>query len=115
MHPAERVKSAGVFVVWGWGISTSRPISQAMLSLTVRESADAVLLEYGGVARGKGASLQEAADDLIQSILGVVMAFRSSGFAASTEIPPDFETLNFLAVLAEVAASGGDIRELVFG
>jgi hypothetical protein len=86
-----------------------------MPSLTVRESAGAVWLELGGIARGKGNSLQEAADDLIHSILGVVMAFRSSGFRVCPEAYPDFETLNYLAELGDVAASGGDIRELVFG
>jgi hypothetical protein len=92
-----------------------RPMSRAMPSLTVRESADAVWLELGGVARGKGTSLQEAADDLIRSILGVVMAFRCSGFTACTELSPNLEALNFIAELGDVAASGGDIRELVFG
>jgi hypothetical protein len=86
-----------------------------MPSLTVRESAGAVSLELGGIARGKGDSLQEAADDLIHSILGVVMAFRSSGFRVCPEACPDFETLDYLAQLGDVAASGGDIRELVFG
>jgi hypothetical protein len=90
-------------------------MSQAMPSLTVRESAGAIWLDLGGVARGKGTSLQEAADDLIRSILGVVMAFRCSGFTASTELCPDLEALNFIAELGDVAASGGDIRELVFG
>lgn len=104
-----------VFALAGLGISTSRPMSQAMPSLTVRESADGVWLEFGGVARGKGTSLQEAADDLIHSILGLLMAFRSSGFRVCPEACPDFETLDYLAQLGDVAASGGDIRELVFG
>lgn len=86
-----------------------------MPSLTVRESAGAVWLELGGIARGKGDSLQEAADDLIQSILGVVLAFRSSGFRVCPEVNADFETLDYLAQLGDVAASGGDIRKLVFG
>ena len=84
-------------------------------TLTLTESGGQVCLQLGGFARGKGASLQEAADDLIHSILGVVMAFRSSGFAASTELCPDFETLDFLAQLGAFAAAGGDIREVVFG
>jgi hypothetical protein len=86
-----------------------------MPPLIVRESAGAVVLELGGLARGKGASLQEAGDDLIHSILGLVMAFRSSGFTVCPELYPNFETLDYLARLGDVAASGGDIRELVFG
>jgi hypothetical protein len=86
-----------------------------MPPLTVRESAGAVWLELRGVACGKGDSLQEAADDLIHSILGVLMAFRCSGFTPCTELSPDLDALNFIAELGDVAASGGDIRELVFG
>jgi hypothetical protein len=86
-----------------------------MPSLTVTESEGLVSLHLGGFARGRGASLQEAADDLVNSVLGIVMAFRSSGFVASPELYPDFETMDFIAELGDVAASGGDIRELVFG
>ena len=84
-------------------------------ALTVTESGGQVCLQLGGFARGKGASLQEAADDLIHSILGLSMAIRSSGFTACTELQPDLDALNFIAELGDVAASGGDIRELLFG
>lgn len=86
-----------------------------MPALTVTETGGRVHLSLGGFARGEGTSLQEAADDLIRSILGIVMAFRSSGFRVCPEACPDFETLDYLAQLGDVAASGGDIRELVFG
>ena len=42
------------------------------------------------------------------------MAFRSSGFRVSSEMHPDFETMNFLHELGEIAAAGGDIRARVF-
>lgn len=71
-------------------------------------------LTLGGIAEGEGSSLQEAADDLICSILRLVMAFRSSGFKASSEFRPDLETLHFLYELGEIAAAGGDIRTRVF-
>jgi hypothetical protein len=87
----------------------------AMPALTVTESGGLVRLQLGGFATGCGASLQDAADDLIRSVLGLVMAFRSSGCAASRELRPDLETMNFLQELGEIAASGGDIRERVFG
>jgi hypothetical protein len=66
-------------------------------------------------ARGQGTSLQEAADDLIHSILGVLLAIRSSGFSACTELQPDLDAMNFFYELGEIAASGGDIRSHVFG
>jgi hypothetical protein len=85
-----------------------------MLALTVTENGGRVRLALGGFAQGEGASLQEAADDLICSILRLVMAFRSSGFKACSEVPPDFEIMNFLHELGDVAAAGGDIRSRVF-
>jgi hypothetical protein len=90
-------------------------ISSGMPALIVRESAGAVSLELGGFARGKGTSLQEAADDLVQSVLSVVMAFRSSGFTPCREVCPDLETLDYLYELGEIAAAGGDIRARLFG
>jgi hypothetical protein len=85
-----------------------------MPALTVTELGGRVQLSFGGLAQGEGASLQEAADDLICSILRLVMAFRSTGFRASGELPPDFETMSFLYELGEIAAAGGDIRSRVF-
>ena len=88
---------------------------RTMPALTVSERGHTVCLQLGGFARGEGTSLQEAADDLIQRLLGLVMAFRSSGFTPCKEVCPDLETLDYLAELGEFAAAGGDIRELVFG
>lgn len=85
-----------------------------MPALTVTELGDRVQLNLGGLARGEGASLQEAADDLICSVLRLVMAFRSTGFRASSEFRPDLETMNYLYELGEIAAAGGDIRSRVF-
>jgi hypothetical protein len=87
----------------------------AMPPLTVTESGGLVCLQLGGLARGRGASLQEAADDLIHSILGVLMAIRSSGFSGCSELQPDLDAMNFFYELGEIAASGGDIRSRVFG
>ena len=84
-----------------------------MPALTITENGDRVRLALGGFARGEGSSLQEAADDLVRSILRLVMAFRSSGFKACPEASPDFETMNFLYELGEIAAAGGDIRSRV--
>jgi hypothetical protein len=86
-----------------------------MPPLTITESGGFICLQLGGFARGQGTSLQEAADDLIQSILGVLLAIRSSGFSACTELQPDLDAMNFFYELGEIAASGGDIRSRVFG
>jgi hypothetical protein len=82
--------------------------------LTITETGDRIRLQLGGFARGEGASLQEAADDLVRSILRLVIAFRSSGFRVTSEFRPDRETIDFLDELGEVAASGDDIRSHLF-
>jgi hypothetical protein len=86
-----------------------------MPALTATELGGRVRLNLDGIARGEGESLQEAADDLILSILRLVAAFRSSGFKASSEFRPDLGTLRFLDELGQIAAAGGDIRARVFG
>lgn len=85
-----------------------------MPALEITEAGGRVRLSLGGFARGEGSSLQEAADDLILSILRLVIAFRSTGFRACCESHPDLETMNFLYELGEIAAAGGDIRSRVF-
>jgi hypothetical protein len=85
-----------------------------MPALSVTETGGRVRLDLGGFAQGEGSSLQEAADELIRRILELALAFRSSGCAASRELPPDLATMNFLHELSEVAAAGGDIRARVF-
>jgi hypothetical protein len=92
-----------------------RPMTTAMPSLTVDERAGRVTLQLGAFARGNGPSLQDAADDLIQSVLGLVMAFRCGGFSVSREFQLDVETMDYLHELGEVAAAGEDIRARVFG
>ena len=85
-----------------------------MPELTITENGDRVRLSLGGFAQGEGSSLQEAADDLVCSLLRFVMALRSSGFKMCLEVPPDFEMMNFLHELGDVAAAGGDIRSRIF-
>ena len=85
-----------------------------MPALNVTETGDLVRLDLGGFARGEGPSLQEAADELIRRLLELALAFRSSGFKASSEFRPDLETMDFLYELGEIAAAGEDIRTRVF-
>ena len=84
-------------------------MSTTMPSLSVKETAGCVRLQLGQLARGEGTTLQEAADDLIDRLLGLAMAVRSSGFRASCEVRPDLETMDFLYTLGEFAASRGAI------
>ena len=85
-----------------------------MLPLTVTEKLGRVRLQLGGLARGEGASLQEAADDLVHSVLALALALRAGGMMCSREVRPDLETMSFLHELADVAAAGGDIRARLF-
>ena len=85
-----------------------------MPELTITENGERVRLNLGGFAQGEGSSLQEAADDLVCSILRLEMALRSRGFRACPEARPDLEMMNFLHELGDVAAAGGDIRSRVF-
>jgi hypothetical protein len=85
-----------------------------MPALTITELGGNVRLNLGGFAQGEGPSLQEAADDLVCSILRLALAFRSSGFRAPSEFRPDLETMNYLYELGEIAAAGGDIRARLF-
>jgi hypothetical protein len=93
-----------------------RPVHNSRIPrLTVTESDGRVRLQFGTLARGEGASLQEAGDELIRRLLELVMALRSSGFTGSGEVRIDLETMDFLFALGEFAAAGGDIRARVFG
>jgi hypothetical protein len=97
------------------GIGNEAPMTTSMPSLTVTERGDHVRLQLGGLACGEGTSLQDAADDLIRRLLGLALAVRSTGFRASLEVQPNFEAMDFLYELGEIAAAGGDIREHVLG
>ena len=85
-------------------------------TLEVRQVAGRVRLLLGQLAYGDGATLQEAADDLVVRVLVLAMAFRSSGIGpASSESPSlDLAVLEFLYELGETASRGGDIRDRLF-
>jgi hypothetical protein len=90
-------------------MSTYRP------ELTVRERGGSVRLHLGSLAHGDGSSLQEAAEDLLQRVLVLGRAFRTSGFSVPPEVVQDVAGLSFLCELDEVAAAGGDVRSRLFG
>jgi len=85
-----------------------------MPRLTITEHGERVRLTLVGLTSGEGASLQEAADDLIRRVLELAQAFRSGGFRASGEIALDLEAVNVLCELGEIAAAGEDIRARLF-
>jgi hypothetical protein len=83
-------------------------------ALVVREHSAGVRLHLGSVAHGDGPSLQEAADDLVQRVLVLASALRTSGCSIAPEIAPDVAALNLLYELDEIATAGGDIRVRLF-
>lgn len=84
--------------------------------LTVHELPGRVRLCLGTLTHGTGPTLQDAADDLVQRLLGYTMALRGSGLPASSELgPPDLAAMSFLYELGEIVAAGGDIRQRLFG
>jgi len=85
-------------------------------ALSVREVAGRCRLDLGGYVHGDGATLQEAADDLVRKLLAQAMSLRSEqGFRVSPEGPGvDLRWFEFLYELGAIAARGGDIRERVF-
>jgi hypothetical protein len=108
---------------WCWNCGLDRrllPLFPAGMefrpTLEVRQVAGRVRLLLGALAYGEGATLQEAADDLVARVLVLAMAFRSGGIGpVSSEAPlPDPALLSFLYELGEIAATGGDIRERLF-
>ena len=85
------------------------------LAPDVQELPGRVRLCLGSLARGEGATLQDAADDLVQRLLTYAIAIRASGFRTSPELgPPDHTAMEFLYELGEIAAAGGDIRHRLF-
>ncbi|HTU94900.1 MAG TPA: hypothetical protein VMF14_03600 [Solirubrobacteraceae bacterium] len=84
-------------------------------TLNVHETGSGCRLTLSGVTSGHGATLQDAADDLIARLLNLVMVIRTSGLRVPSELgPPDPEVLRFLWEIGELAAGGEDIRERVF-
>jgi hypothetical protein len=79
-------------------------------SLTIREHGDRCRLHLAADAWGDGATLQEAADDLVARVIQHAMAVRG-GCAWARELgAPDRRWLDFLFEVGEIAERGGDVR-----
>jgi hypothetical protein len=75
-----------------------------------------VRLSLFGLRHAGGATLQEAADELVRRMLLIAMAFRADGIGRMFyAYRPDPDALEFICELDEIAARGEDIRERLFG
>jgi hypothetical protein len=82
--------------------------------LHVRELAGRCRLCLGPWAHGDGASLQEAADDLLAGLLEQARGLRAGGLFVPAELgPPDRRWLDFLWEIGEISARGEDVRARV--
>ena len=91
-------------------------MSEFTPTLRVNEIDGRVRLGLVGFFTADGATLQEAADELVWKLLAAVMALRSGGIANLCAVSrPDMAQVAFLWELGEFAAAGGDIRERLFG
>jgi hypothetical protein len=83
-------------------------------SLTIREHGHRCRLQLAADAWGDGATLQEAADDLIGRVMLLARAIRTGGWTCARELgAPDLRWLDFLYELGEIAERGGDVRRRV--
>jgi hypothetical protein len=74
-------------------------------------------LSLAGCASGRGATLQEAADDLVARVLLMAARVRAgAAWPSSTDLPPpDPLVLELLDEIGDVASRGGDVRARLFG
>ena len=90
-------------------------MSEFTPTLQIAEMGGRVRLARYGFGYSEGATLQEAADELVRKMLVVAMAFRSGTSRFTPEFPADRRLLDFLWELSEIAAAGDDIRKRLFG
>jgi len=92
------------------GVSTFIP------ELQIQEVGGRVRLSLHGLGHGEGATLQEAGDELVRKMRAMALAFRTSGLGpVYPGCTPDLGAVDFIWRLGEVAAAGGDIRDLLLG
>jgi hypothetical protein len=87
-----------------------------MPPLVIEEHCGRCRLRLGGDAWGDGATLQDAADDLVDRVMRHAAALRGGGLSCTTPLsPPDLRWLEFLYEVGEIAAHGGDARQRIIG
>jgi hypothetical protein len=84
--------------------------------LAIQEHCGRCRLLLADEAWGDGATLQEAADDLVARVVRHAEALRSGRFRYPKELrPPDPRWLEFLHEVGDIAARGGDARQHIVG
>ena len=84
--------------------------------LRIRETHGRVRLGLEGFSDVEGATLQEAADELVAYLLKVAITVRAEGISPPcSEYTADAAQLEFLWTLGDLVAAGRDPRELLFG
>jgi hypothetical protein len=82
--------------------------------LVTQERGGRCRLMLGGDAWGDGATLQEAADDLVARVLRHAEALRAGGLTYPMDLsPPDSRWIEFLYEVGDIAARGGDVRQRI--
>jgi hypothetical protein len=82
--------------------------------LRLHETGAGCRLTLVGVTYGSGATLQEAADDLVRRVLDVALTMRSRGFGARAGLgAPNTRVLDFLWEVGERAARDHDVRSFI--
>jgi hypothetical protein len=87
-----------------------------MPPLLIQEDGGRCRLRLGKDAWGDGATLQEAADDLVVRVMRHAEALRAGGFTYPKDLsPPDPRWLEFLYEVGDIAARDGDVRQRIVG
>jgi hypothetical protein len=85
-------------------------------TLRISEIGGRVRLGLDGFGGVEGETLQEAADELVARLLSIAMVIRAGGVGPlCSECCPDLAVIDFIWAFGEIAAAGGDPRELLFG
>ena len=85
-------------------------------ALRIIEIDGRVRLGLDGFGHAEGATLQEAADELVAQLLRVAMTLRAEGIGPiCSECSLDIAQLDLIWNLGEAAAAGRDPREVLFG
>jgi hypothetical protein len=84
--------------------------------LQIHRRTDRCELNLIGVTAGYGATMQEAANDLLVRVHDLGLALHRGGLRVTGETGrPDPRVADFLWEIGEIAARGGDIRGRVLG
>jgi len=91
-------------------------VDRCFPNLRISEADGRVRLGLDGLSSVEGQTLQEAADALVCRLLVIAMAYRSNGAGPiNAECGADPALMEFIWELGEIAASGRDIRDRLFG